>query len=101
MRKFMDRRSWFQLMGLLAAARPASPQQGRGAQQPMRVTKEQVSGALAILGLEFQDTEIDQILRRANSSLSSYEALRKIDVPLDTEPAFAFHPGLPDRAPAK
>jgi len=67
----------------------------------MRVTKEQVTAALVLLGLEFQDAEIDQMLRRVNGSLFSYEALRKIDVPLDTEPAFAFHPGLPDRNPAK
>ncbi|HJZ66621.1 MAG TPA: amidase, partial [Blastocatellia bacterium] len=41
-----------------------------------------------------------------NRNLSSYEALRKIDVPLDTEPATAFHPALPGkkyngRPPAK
>ena len=87
-------------MSVLAAARPASPQ-GRGQQQPMRVTKEQVTAALKLLGLDFQDGEIEMMLRRVNSSLYSYEALRKIDVPLDTEPAFAFHPGLPDRVPAK
>jgi Asp-tRNA(Asn)/Glu-tRNA(Gln) amidotransferase A subunit family amidase len=63
----------------------------------MRVTKEQVTGALTLLGLTFEDAEIDMMLRRVNSSLFGYEALRKIDVPLDTEPAFAFHPGLPNR----
>src|SRR5213080_409046 len=40
-----------------------------------------------------------------NNNLNSYEAIRKIDVPLDTEPAIAFHPALPGfhvkRAPAK
>jgi Asp-tRNA(Asn)/Glu-tRNA(Gln) amidotransferase A subunit family amidase len=96
----MDRRTWLQLLSVLAAARPASGQ-GRGQQQPMRITKEQVTAALALLGLEFQDAEIDQMLRRVNGSLFSYEELRKIDVPLDTEPAFAFHPGLPDRVAGK
>jgi Asp-tRNA(Asn)/Glu-tRNA(Gln) amidotransferase A subunit family amidase len=32
-----------------------------------------------------------------NRNLSSYEALRKIDVPLDTEPSTAFHPALPGK----
>jgi Asp-tRNA(Asn)/Glu-tRNA(Gln) amidotransferase A subunit family amidase len=109
----MDRRTWIQLLGLLSVA-PAAPQQppagpGRGAQpqpaqpqqQPMRVTKEQVVGALAILGLDFQDAELDMMLRRVNSGLAGYESLRKIEIPLDTEPAFAFHPGLPDRVPVR
>jgi Asp-tRNA(Asn)/Glu-tRNA(Gln) amidotransferase A subunit family amidase len=67
----------------------------------MRVTKEQVEAALKLLGLEFQDGEIEQMLRRVNGSLFTYEAVRKIDVPYDTEPAIAFHPGLPDRVPRK
>jgi Asp-tRNA(Asn)/Glu-tRNA(Gln) amidotransferase A subunit family amidase len=67
----------------------------------MRVTKEQVTAALTLLGLEFQDPEIDMMLRRVNGSLYSYEALRKLDVPYGTEPSFAFHPGLPDRTPIK
>ncbi|HEY1343075.1 MAG TPA: amidase [Bryobacteraceae bacterium] len=116
----MDRRTWLQVLGLLSAARTAATQdrppatppaatnppaggrgQGFGQQQPMRVTKEQVAAALALLGLEFQDPEIDMMLRRVNSSLYGYEAVRKIDVPYGTEPAFAFHPGLPDRTPIK
>jgi len=89
-------------MGVLAAARPALSQQGRGQQQqPLRVTKEQVEAALKLLGLEFQDGEIDQMLRHVNTSLASYEAVRKIEVPYDTEPAFGFQPGLPDRVPGK
>src|SRR4051794_29111714 len=107
----MDRRSWLQLLGLLSSATAASPQQppagGRGPgtvpaePPPLRVKKEQVLGALAILGLEFQDAEVEMLLRRVNSYLTGYESLRKIDVPYGTEPAFAFHPGLPDRTPIK
>src|ERR1017187_5880688 len=99
MGRFMDRRTWLQLMSVLAAARPAftqerpaaappgapplpppapqpgrrAPQQGRGAQQPMRVTKEQVAAALKLLGLEFEDAEIEQMLRNVNRSLFTYE----------------------------
>ena len=120
----MDRRTWLQLITILATASEAYPQQrggattppgtppaagaGRGGRgqggfqnQPMRVTKEQVSGALKLMGLEFQDSEIEMMLRGVNQALYSYEALRKADVPLDIEPAFSFHPGLPDRQPIK
>ena len=104
----MDRRTWLQLIAILSAAREAQGQQrgGRGGQggppnQPMRVTKEQVSAALKLMGLEFQDAEIETTLRGVNQALYNYESLRKADVPLDTEPAFAFHPGLPDRQPIK
>ena len=67
----------------------------------MRITKEQVEGALKLIGLEFQDAEVEMMLPRVNGALTSYENLRKIDVPYDTEPAFTFHPGLPDRVPGK
>ncbi len=115
----MDRRTWMQLISVLAAARPAltqirppvtttppttpqPPAGGRGGnQRPLRVTKEQVQAALKLLGLEFQDAEIEMMLRNVDNALASYEAVRKIDIPLDTEPSFTFHPGLPDRVPIK
>ncbi|MBS1858846.1 MAG: amidase, partial [Acidobacteria bacterium] len=76
---------------------------GRGGFQnlPMRVEKEQVAGALKLLGLEFQDSEIDMMMRGVNQALYNYENLRKADVPLGVEPAFCFHPGLPGRTPLK
>src|ERR1044071_335633 len=102
----MNRRTWLQVLSVLAAARgysqsPATspttpaPQGGRGPQQPMRVTKEQIQAALKLLGLEFQDAEIDMMLPNVNRALGGYENTRKIEVPYDTEPAFTFHPGLP------
>ena len=69
----MDRRTWLQLITILTAAREAQSQQrvppaaegagrggrgdGGGQNLPMRVTKEQVTGALKLMGLEFQDAE--------------------------------------------
>jgi len=67
----------------------------------MRVSKDQVVAALKLLGLEFRDAELEMMLPGVNRALAGYEALRKVDVPLDTEPAFAFHPGLPGRVPGK
>jgi Asp-tRNA(Asn)/Glu-tRNA(Gln) amidotransferase A subunit family amidase len=94
----MDRRAWLQLLGILSAAPAALPQQ-RGPQQqaPLRISKDQVVAALKLLGLEFQDAELDLMLRRVNTALGGYEALRKVEIPYGTEPSFAFHPGLPDR----
>ncbi len=106
----MDRRTWLQLLTALAAARPAPAQppqprggQGRGAQPqpPLRVTKEQIQAALKLFGLEFQDAEIDLMLRNVNRGLGNYEALRKLDVGYGVEPAIVFHPGLAGRTPGK
>jgi Asp-tRNA(Asn)/Glu-tRNA(Gln) amidotransferase A subunit family amidase len=95
----MDRRTWLQLLGILSLARQSHAQERP--QQPMRVSKDQVQAALALLGLEFKEPEIEMMLQSVNRNLYSYEAVRKIDIPLDTEPAFTFFPGLPNRVPAK
>src|ERR1019366_1100484 len=99
----MDRRTWLQLIGILSVARTGFSQAPQTQQPPapMRVSKDQVVAALKLLGLEFQDAELDMMLPGVNRALATYEALRKIDVPLDTEPAFTFHPGLPGRVPGK
>src|SRR4051794_28787168 len=97
----MDRRTWLQLITILSAAREGQAQQRGGQNVPLRIDKAQVAGALKLLGLEFQDSEIDSMMRGVNSALGNYESLRKADVPLGTEPAIAFHPGLPDRKPVK
>ncbi len=102
----MDRRTWCQLLAVLAAARPVAsqtpqPPAGRGqqGQQPLRITKDQLKGALVLLGLEFEEAEVDTMLPTVNRAIRNYEELRKVDIPYDTEPSFAFHPGLPGRKP--
>src|SRR5450755_3493992 len=73
----------------------AQAQQRRGGQDtPQRVSKEQLKASLEILGLEFTDAQRDQMLPGVNRALTGYETLRKIEVPLDTEPAFHFRPSL-------
>src|ERR1035437_6677225 len=74
--------------------------QGRGQQNvPQRVSKDQLKAALEILGLDFTEAQRDQMLQGVNRALSGYEALRKIDIPLDTEPAYHFRPSLPGKEP--
>jgi Asp-tRNA(Asn)/Glu-tRNA(Gln) amidotransferase A subunit family amidase len=72
---------------------------------PLRVTKDMMRAAEKLMGLEFTDAQEALAQRGVNTNLDSYEVVRKIDVPLDTEPAVVFHPALPGfhvkRAPAK
>jgi Asp-tRNA(Asn)/Glu-tRNA(Gln) amidotransferase A subunit family amidase len=72
---------------------------------PMRITKEMMHNAEKLIGIELTDAQEAMALRNVNGNLDSYEVVRKIDVPLDTEPAVVFHPALPGfhvkRAPAK
>lgn len=62
---------------------------------PMRVKKDDLKHAEKIIGIDFTDKEKEMALPGVNRALESYEAVRKIDVPLDTEPAIVFHPALP------
>src|ERR1041384_2456348 len=60
-----------------------------------RVKKDDLKHAEKIIGIDFNDKEEDMALPGVNRNLDSYDVVRKIDVPLDTEPAVVFHPELP------
>src|SRR5438874_3642057 len=60
-----------------------------------RVKKDDLKHAERIMGIDFNDKEEDMALPGVNRNLDSYDAVRKIDVPPDTEPAIVFHPELP------
>ena len=57
-----------------------------------RITKEMMHQAEKLIGIELNDAQEAMALGGVNRNLDSYETIRKIDVPLDTEPAIAFHP---------
>jgi Asp-tRNA(Asn)/Glu-tRNA(Gln) amidotransferase A subunit family amidase len=57
-----------------------------------RITKEMLKQAEKLIGIEFTDAQEAMALGGVNRNLDSYETVRKIDIPLDTEPAIAFHP---------
>ncbi len=103
----MDRRT---LLRVLPAIAPLiAAESGLHAQEPRRapadqppaqlprINKEQLEHALALLGLEFPAEQRDIMLPVVNRALGNYEDLRKIAVPLDTEPAFRFFPALPGK----
>jgi len=79
-----------------AGAAPAGAQQ---AETPLHFGADALKGAEKVIGLEFKDAEEEMMLRGVNRNLDSYEALRKLDIPLDTEPAITFRPYLPGKRP--
>ena len=103
----LDRRTFVKMLpaagvaGLAAAhfdvALAELPQQPQAAQPSQRVTKEMLHSAEQLFGIELNDAQETMALRGVTQNLSSYETLRKVDVPLDTEPATAFHPTLPGK----
>ena len=70
-----------------------------GPDVPMKITKSQAKEALDTLGLSFTDEQLDMLLPGVNRALANYEGLRKLNIPLDTEPAFHFRPALPGKEP--
>jgi Asp-tRNA(Asn)/Glu-tRNA(Gln) amidotransferase A subunit family amidase len=59
---------------------------------PQRISKEMLRQAEKLIGIELTDAQEAMALAGVNRNLDNYETVRKIDVPLDTEPAIAFHP---------
>jgi Asp-tRNA(Asn)/Glu-tRNA(Gln) amidotransferase A subunit family amidase len=80
----------------LPAAAIAQAQQAQQ-QTPQRVTREMLRAAEQLIGVELTEAQEAMALPGVNRNLANYETLRKIDVPLDTEPAIAFHPALPGK----
>ncbi|HEY3028123.1 MAG TPA: amidase [Pyrinomonadaceae bacterium] len=64
---------------------------------PLRVTKEMLRNTEKLIGIELTEAQEAMALNNVNTNLERYETLRKIDIPLDTEPATAFHPALPGK----
>ena len=85
------------LLDVPITANPVEFQQQQTQQANQRVTKEMLHAAEQLIGLDLNDAQETMALRGVNQNLSSYETLRKIDVPLDTEPAISFRPALPGK----
>src|SRR5215216_5894452 len=102
--KELDRRAFVKSlpavgMGALAASHldlpQASAQQAQTPPPAQQVTKEALRSAESLIGIELTDAQEAMALPGVNRNRASYDALRKIEVPLDTEPAIAFHPAPP------
>src|SRR5215203_2233044 len=97
----VGRRTFVKLLPALGAAGLTIPRIDVLAQTPSpspsptpvpRITKEMMHQAEKLIGIELTDAEEAMALGGVNRNLDAYETVRKIDIPLDTEPAIAFHP---------
>src|SRR5687768_1400375 len=97
----VGRRSFIKLMSALgiATATPdrilaqtPTPSPSPSPTPTPRITKEMMHQAEKLIGIELTDAQEAMALGGVNRNLDSYETIRKIDIPLDTEPAIAFHP---------
>jgi len=83
------------LKALAQTATPTPTPSPRLSPAPMRITRDMMHDAEKLIGIELTDKQEDMALPGVNRALDNYEVVRKIDVPLDTEPAIVFHPALP------
>lgn len=111
--KGLNRRSFVKLVPAMGAAAVIGPRVSTSAQAPgpsptplpsptpsptpLRVNKEMLRQAEKLIGIELTDAQEAMALNNANTNLERYETLRKIEVPLDTEPATWFHPAPPGK----
>jgi Asp-tRNA(Asn)/Glu-tRNA(Gln) amidotransferase A subunit family amidase len=111
--KTVNRRSFVKLVPAIGAAVLSAPQLAASAlaqtatptptaspsptPAPLRVNKDMLKQAEKLIGIELSDAQEAMALQNVSTNLDRYEALRKIEIPLDTEPATLFHPALPGR----
>ena len=95
----MKRRRFLRAVPAALAGGLAAPALAQQPADASRVSKEMLDCGGKIAGIDFTDAEDEAALRGVNRSLESFEQLRKIDIPLDTEPAISFRPYLPGKRP--
>jgi Asp-tRNA(Asn)/Glu-tRNA(Gln) amidotransferase A subunit family amidase len=78
-----------------AVATKAFAQQGAAGP----VSRETVACAETIMGLDFHSADEEAIARTLNGNLSTYQQLRQLEIPHDTEVALTFRPYLPGEKP--
>jgi Asp-tRNA(Asn)/Glu-tRNA(Gln) amidotransferase A subunit family amidase len=55
-----------------------------------RITPEMVKSSLAIAGLSFSDEDVKAMVQGVNRNLTSFEEVRKLEIPNDVSPPFYF-----------
>jgi Asp-tRNA(Asn)/Glu-tRNA(Gln) amidotransferase A subunit family amidase len=83
--------SYFSGLGMASSLLPGAlwAEMQQDAAEP-HVTDEMLKSALAIAGLTFSDEERKSVLQGVNRSLTSFEEVRKLDIPNDVSPPFYF-----------
>ena len=96
----MNRRRFFSAVTSAFAAGVAAPALAQApAAAPPRIDRLRLDAAESIFGVDFTEAEEQMALGSVNRNLQSFEELRKLNIPLDTEPAITFRPYLPGKKP--
>ncbi len=66
---------------------------------PPRLDAATLDCAEKVFGIDFSEAEDEQMARGVSRNLDSFEQLRQMNIPLDTEPAVTFRPYLPGKKP--
>ena len=96
-RRGLSRRSFVKLLPAAGLGAPGLGQQPQTPPAPQRVTREALRCAEQLIGFDLTEAQEEMALPGVNRQLGSYEALRGVEIPLDTEPAISFRPALPGR----
>jgi Asp-tRNA(Asn)/Glu-tRNA(Gln) amidotransferase A subunit family amidase len=99
----VSRRAFFRSLPAGAVGVMLSDARAQSEQQPTpeaKVTQQTLHFAEDLIGVPLTDAQEKMALPGVNRNLIGYESLRKLEVPLNTEPAIAFHP-LPPRVAAR
>jgi Asp-tRNA(Asn)/Glu-tRNA(Gln) amidotransferase A subunit family amidase len=99
----LGRRRFLKTVPAAVAAGVALPEVTRaqrgGAAAPPKFGKDALKCAEQLNGVHFTDAEEEMALGPASRNLDAYEELRKLEIPMDTEPAITFRPSLPGKRP--
>jgi len=99
--KTIGRRGFLKTVPAAVAAGLAAPALAQQAQQgpQNRFAKDALKCGEQVAGVGFTDAEEDMMLSGVNRNLTSYETLRKLEVPQDVEPPLTFRPYPPGKRP--
>ena len=93
------RRRFLKTIPAAVAAGIAAPALASQGQQEQRISTATLDCAEKVFGVDFTPEEEQAAVAGVNRNLTSYEQLRELDIPLDTEPAVTFRPYLPGKKP--
>lgn len=98
-RRGVTRRAFFQSLPAgaigVALTGAGAAQTQQQPETPARITQQALHAAEGLIGVPLTDAQEKMALPGVNRNLAGYETLRKQEIPLDTEPAIAFHPLRP------
>jgi Asp-tRNA(Asn)/Glu-tRNA(Gln) amidotransferase A subunit family amidase len=87
--------SYFSGIGLGATLLPGILWAEMQQEPEARVTPEMLRDALALAGLTFSEEDQKSMLQGVNRQLTSFEEVRKLEIPNDVSPPFYFSPIVP------